>query len=336
MKRKVKAVQFGCGPIGISIVKYAKQTMVVDFVGAIDIDKSLIGRDLGEVSAMSHKLGVYISADADAVLSQAKPDIVFLTTSSSLKAIYPQIKTCLEAGANVISTCEELAYPYYKNPELSADIDKIAKKHQVSILGTGVNPGFLMDVWPLFMTGVCQQVKKIKVVRVQDVSKRRGPFQKKIGAGRTLKEFKKLEASGVLRHVGLSESIAMVADQLGWKLDEISESIEPVMANTQVKTNFVTVAPGQVAGVKQLGKGIRSGETLITLEFIAFVGAPESYDAVYISGIPDLEIVINGGTPGDVATAAMVVNSIPIVLSAPPGLLTMKDIPLVSALGIRD
>jgi len=334
MVTKAKAVQFGCGPIGCSVVRYASLRPDVELVGAVDIDKSLVGRDLGEVAGIKNKLGVSISADADAVLSQARPDVVFLTTSSSLKVVYPQVEKCVAAGANVISTCEELSYPYRKDPQLSAEIDKIAKANNVTVLATGVNPGFLMDAWPLFMTGVCQQVKRVKVVRVQDASPRRGPFQKKIGAGRTLEEFKKLVATGTLKHVGLPESIAMIASGLGWKLDEITESIEPVVAKTQVKTDFVTVEPGQAAGVRQVGRGIRAGEELVTLEFEAFVGAPESYDAVYITGTPNLEVVIRGGTHGDIATAAMVVNSVHRVMDAPSGLVTMRDLPMVSALGL--
>jgi len=335
MVTKAKAVQFGCGPIGCSVVRYAWQRPDIELVGAVDIDKSLIGHDLGEVAGINNKLGISVSANADAVLSQAKPDIVFHTTSSSLKAIYPQLEKCLAAGANVVSTCEELSYPYRKDPQLSAEIDKIAKVNNVTVLATGVNPGFLMDAWPLFMTGVCQQVKHVKAVRVQDASPRRGPFQKKIGAGCTLEQFKKLVAAGTLKHVGLPESIAMIASGLGWKLDEITESIEPVVAKTQVKTDFVTVEPGEVAGVRQVGRGIRAGEELVTLEFEASVGAAESYDAVYITGIPNLEVVIEGGTHGDIATAAIVVNSVHRVINAPPGLVIMKDLPVVSALGLN-
>ena len=334
MLKKVKAVQYGCGPIGCSVARFALQRSDIVIVGAIDIDPNLIGRDLGDVVGLDKKVGVNISADADAVLLQTKPDIVLLTTSSSLKVIYPQLEKCVTAGVNVVSTCEELSYPYKKESQLSAEIDSIAKENNVTVLATGVNPGFLMDAWPLFMTGVCQQVKRIKAVRVQDASPRRGPFQKKIGAGRTLEEFKELVATGTLKHVGLPESIAMVASGLGWKLDEITESIEPVVAKNQVKTNFVTVEPGQAAGVRQVGKGIRSGEELITLEFEAYVGAPESHDTVYVTGIPNLEVTIKGGTHGDIATIAMVVNSIQRVIDAPPGLMTMKDLPIVSALGV--
>jgi hypothetical protein len=333
MMIKVKAVQFGCGPIGCSVTRYACHRADIEVIGAIDIDKSLVGRDLGEVAGISNKLGVNISDDADAVLSQTKPDVVFLTTTSSLKTVYPQVEKCVAAGANVVSTCEEMAYPFKKEPQLSAEIDKIAKANNVTVLATGVNPGFLMDAWPLFMTGVCQQVKRIRAVRVQDASPRRGPFQKKIGAGRTVEEFKKLVAEGTIKHVGLPESIAMIASGLGWEIEKITESIEPVVAKNRVQTDFVTVEPGQAAGVIQIGKGIRAGEELLTLEFEAYVGASESYDAVYITGTPDMEVVIKGGTHGDIATAAIAVNCVYRVIEASPGLLTIKDLPIVSAPG---
>jgi 4-hydroxy-tetrahydrodipicolinate reductase len=330
---KIKAVQYGCGPIGCSVTRYAVQKADIEIVGAIDLAQELVGRDLGEVAGLERKLGVTISAEAEATLAQARPDIVFLTTTSSVKAIRPQLETCLKAGANVVSTCEELAYPYWREPELAAEIDALAKRSQVTVLATGVNPGFLMDTWPLFMTGVCQQVKKIRAVRIQNASTRRGPFQKKIGAGCTLDEFQERVAAGTLRHVGLAESIAMIAAGLGWTLDDITETIEPVVAKAPVKTDFVTVSPGQASGVKQIGRGLMRGEEVITLEFIASVDAPQSYDAVYISGLPDLEVIIQGGTHGDVATAAMVVNAVPRVLAAPPGLVTMKDLPIVIARG---
>lgn len=329
---KVRAVEYGCGPIGCSVVRFACQRPDIEIVGAVDINEKLVGCDLGEVAGLD-KLGVSISDNAVAVLSQTKPDLVFLTTSSSLKRIYPQLEQCAKAGANVVSTCEELSYPYRKDPAVSAEIDEIAKANNVSVLATGVNPGFLMDSWPLFMTGVCQQVKQIRAKRVQDASPRRGPFQKKIGAGCTREEFNERVASGTLRHVGLAESIAMLASGLGWELDDITESIEPIIAKAQVETDFVTVAPGQAAGVRQVGRGIKAGKDLVVLEFEASVGAPESYDAVYITGIPDMEVVIKGGTHGDIATAAMVVNSVHRVMEAPPGLITMKDLPVVSALG---
>jgi 4-hydroxy-tetrahydrodipicolinate reductase len=186
-----------------------------------------------------------------------------------------------------------------------------------------------MDSWVLFMTAVCQEVKRVKAIRIQDASSRRLPFQKKIGAGWTPEEFQKLVDNGTLRHVGITESISMIAAGLGWKLDDITETIEPVIAKKRVKSQYITVESGQAAGVRQLGHGLRGKEEIITLEFEASLGAPESYDAIYISGTPNMEVVIKGGTHGDIATAAITVNSARRVVEAPPGLITMKDLPIV-------
>ncbi len=329
MTRKIRVVQYGCGPIGCSVVRLASQRTEIEVVGAIDIDESKVGRDLGEVAGLDKPVEIIISNDADAILSQAKPDVVLHTTSSSFKSVCGQLDKVVRAGANIVSSTEELSYPWRKDPGLAAKLDKLAKEHEVTVLATGVNPGFLMDTWPLVMTGVCQEVKRVRVARIQDASSRRLPFQKKIGAGRTLEEFKKLVDTGTLRHVGLAESIAMIASALGWKLDNIRDEIEPIIAESEVQSQYLTVKQGQVAGVKQIGRGFKRGQELITLDFRAYLGAKESYDAVYITGTPNMEIVIKAGTPGDLATAAMIVNAIHRVLEAPPGLATMKDLPII-------
>lgn len=333
MKRH-KVVQYGCGPIGCSVARYAAERQDLELVGAIDMDEELIGKDLGEVAGLGRDAGVIIERDADAVLTKNSPDVVFLTTSSALKSVYPQLEKCAKAEINVVSSCEELSFPYWAAPEISAKIDELAKAGNITILATGVNPGFVMDTWPLVMSGVCQQIERIKVVRRQDASSRRCPFQKKIGAGCTPEEFKKLANDGSLRHVGLTESIAMIASGLGRQLDNITDTIEPVIAASTIETNCVSVQAGNVAGVKQLGRGFLQGKEFITLEFVASVGNPESYDAVYITGKPNLDVRITGGTHGDIATAAMMVNAAYRVVKAPPGLVTMADLPIVTGPGV--
>jgi len=330
MTAKIHAVQYGCGPIGSSVAKLAAQRQDIELVGAVDIDKNKVGKDLGEVVGLAKRLGVTISDDADAVLSRTKPEIVFHNTASSFQKVSGQLADIIKAGANIVSTTEELAFPWRAAPKLSADIDRLAKEHKVTVLATGINPGFVMDTWPLVMTAVCQEVRQVKVARIQDASPRRLPFQKKIGAGCTLEEFKKLVDAGTLRHVGLAESIAMLAAGLGWELDDIRDEIEPIVAESEVSSQYLTVKPGQAAGVKQTGRGLKGGQELITMDFRAYLGARESYDAVYITGTPNMEVVIKGGTHGDIATASMAVNSVRRVLEAPPGLLTMKDIPMVT------
>ncbi|MBA7575999.1 2,4-diaminopentanoate dehydrogenase [subsurface metagenome] len=330
MASKIKVVQFGCGPVGCSIARLAYRKANIGIVGAVDLVN--VGQDLGEVAGIEDRLGIFISNDAEVVLDQTRPDVVLHATSSSLKVIEPQIEQIVKRGSNVVSTCEELSYPYRQQPKLAARIDKLAKEYGVTVLGTGVNPGFLMDTWPLVMTGVCQYVEQIKAVRIQDATARRIPFQKKIGAGKTVTEFNKLADAGSVRHVGLAESVALIAAGLQWELDEITETIEPVIAKEEVRSNFITVNPGQAAGVRQIGYGWENGKEIITLDFQAYIGAKESYDAVYITGTPNMEVIIKGGTHGDFATASMVVNSIPRVLNAPPGLVTMKDLPIVCAI----
>ena len=330
MRDRIRAVQFGCGPIGCAVAKLAIQRANIKLVGAVDIDKGKVGRDLGEVMGIDKKLGIPITDDVDGLFAKTKADVVFHQTSSSLEMVAPQLTQLLGYGVNIVSTTEELAYPFTTQPKLAAKIDKVAKANKATVLGTGVNPGFLMDSWVLFMTAVCQEVKRIRVARIQDASVRRLPFQKKIGAGCTPEEFRKLVDAGTLRHVGLAESIAMIAAGLRWELDDIRDEIEPIIAKSEVRSQYLTVKPGQAAGVKQIGRGLKGGQELITLDFQAYLGAKESYDAVYITGTPNMEVVIKGGTHGDIATAAIVVNAISRVMEAPPGLITMKDLPIVT------
>ena len=329
MGNSISVMQFGCGPIGCSIVRLAAQRAPLAVRGAIDIDPALVGRDLGEVAEVGHALDTPVRADAEQALRELRPQVVFHTTGSRVADVYDQIAQIAAAGANVVSTCEELAFPAYREPALAERLHELACRHGVSILGTGVNPGFLMDTWPLFMSTLCAAVERVRVVRVQDAASRRVPFQRKIGAGLTVEEFHAAVAAGGFGHVGLEESAALLADGLGWKLDGISESIEPVLLDRDVSGAYANVPAGRVAGLKQAAVGTRGGEPVVELEFQAYVAAPRSYEMISLAGTPPLEISIEGGTPGDTATAAIVVNSAAAVAAAAPGLYSMKDLPVV-------
>lgn len=321
-------MQFGVGPIGASMVRLMRQKSALEIVGAVDKDPAKAGRDLGEVvGAADAPWGVTVSPTAAGVL--AKPvDVVVHSTSSYLAGVMDELLECLSAGSCIVSTCEELAYPFRKHPELSAKLDAAAKEEGVALVGTGVNPGFVMDKLVLVLSAVAQRVDFAKAVRIVDASKRRLPLQKKIGAGMTPEEFRAQVAAGIIKHHGLPESIAMVADGLGFSLDDITETIEPVIAAETVKTEFLEVAPGQVAGVHQVGRGISEGETKIFMELQMYVGAKQPADTIELHGEPNLKITIPGGTHGDIATAAVAVNAIPAILAAPAGLRTVRDLPL--------
>lgn len=326
MAEKLRFVHMGLGPMGAKLCKLALEKEGITIVGAIE--KINLGKDVGEVIGLGKKIGVTLTDDVNAALT-AKPDVVLHSTLSCLELVKEQLVPIIKAGVNIVSTCEELAYPWETQPEISTELDALAKENNVTVLSTGVNPGFCMDTFPIVMTGVCQNVEKIRVSRVQDASSRRVPFQKKIGAGCTLEEFEKLKASGKLRHVGLRESSDMVAAAMGWKINEYSETINPIIAEKETSSEYLTVKPGQAAGVEQIAISKMNGKEIIRMEFRAYLGAPESHDTVYITGIPNMEVTVKGGVPGDIATVSMVVNAMPRVINAAPGLLTMKDIPPV-------
>lgn len=326
--KKIRVVQFGVGPIGASIVRLMRQKSSIEIAGAIDKDPEKAGRDLGEVvGAPDAPWGIPVYAEASAALEKPA-DAVVHSTSSYLKSVMDQLLECLAAGCCVVSTCEELAYPFRKHPDLSARLDSAAKAEGVALVGTGVNPGFVLDKLVLTLSAVSQRVDSARAVRVVDASKRRLPLQKKIGAGMTPEEFREQVDAGVIKHHGLPESVAMVADGLGFAIDSVEETIEPVIAREKIKTEYLEVEPGQVAGVHQIARGTLGAQEKVYLELRMYVGAKEPADTMELKGEPNLSLVIPGGTHGDVATAAVVVNAIPAILAAPAGLRTSRDLPL--------
>jgi hypothetical protein len=326
----IRVMQFGLGPIGAAIVRQVAERPGFKIVGGIDIDPAKVGRDLDEVVGLRSNLGIKVSDDPAKTLKVAKPDVVLHCTSSSIKKVMPQIEMVLKAKKPIVTSTEELAYPGYTHIRQARRIHELAKKAKVAVLGTGVNPGFAMDALPIALTAVCERVERVIVNRVQDARNRRLPFQQKIGAGLTPEQFQKKVDDGSVRHVGFTESIAMIGDALGWRLDRITDDIQPRLASLTIASEFLAVDPGYVCGIIQDGVGYRKGEPVIRLHMEAYLGAPESYDSVDIEGSPRLSMKIAGGIHGDVATASIVVNSIPHVLKTSPGLHTMRDVPLPS------
>ena len=337
MAEELKIVLYGLGAIGSQIAKFILEKEGLEVVGAIDIAEEKIGRDLGTILEIGKQLNITVTNDADALFSKIKADLVVHATSSYLKEATPQILRCLNAGLDVVSTCEELSYPYYKYPSLANEIDRLAKTKGVTVLGTGINPGYLMDALPIALTGPCKEVKSIRVTRMMYSGDRRSSYQKKIGTGLSPDEFKKMIEEGkITGHVGLTESIAMIAAAVGWKLDKIETlSPEPIICENEIKTSYITIKPGQVAGIKNGAHGIKGKEIVITLEFISHANIKKPYDSISIKGIPNIHQKIYGGIHGDIGTVAMVVNAIPKVINANPGLVTMKDLPIPSA-ALRD
>ena len=326
---RIRVVQYGLGHIGREVVQLLLQKPRFELVGVIDNDPLKAGRLLGELLDLAGAPRIRVSDDGPPCLARVRPDAVIHTTGSSVKRTFPQLVEILESGAHCISSTEELLYPKLRNSSLAEKLDQLARKNKVAVLGTGINPGFAMDVLPLCLTGVCQSVSSIRVVRVLNAGQRRLPLQRKIGTGTDVREFKNLVRAGKLGHVGLLESMLLLAEGLGWKLDRCQEKIEPKIAPRRLITNHLVIPKGRVAGLHQVATGYWKKKPVLVLDLSMFVGAKASYDLIQIKGKPSLESKITDGIHGDIATVAALVNAVPRVIeSGKTGLISMIDLPV--------
>jgi hypothetical protein len=330
-----RVMLMGLGPIGAGVARQLASRRNFKIVAAVDIDPAKVGSDLADVVDLGKRAGVRVEPDPVAAIRRARPEVAVLCTSSSLRAVWPQIETVLGRRVPIVSTTEELSYPYRTNRALARKIDAAARKAKVAVVGTGVNPGFAMDALPVMLTAICERVDSVRVERIQDARIRRLPFQQKIGSGLSVDEFAERVENKTVRHVGLTESVAMIADSLGWTLDRITDEIRPKVTDVAVSSQFLSVPAGRVCGIVQDGVGYRGGKAVIDLHMEAYLGAPETYDEVKVQGSPALHVRALGGYHGDVATASITVNTIPKILAAPPGLHTMRTLALPSFAGGR-
>ena len=325
--RPIRVIHYGLGAIGSGIARLTTTQRGLEVVGGIDRDPQKVGRDLGEVIGLDHPIGAPVADDASALLQQLHPDIVIHATTSYFHEVYSQILECVTARANVISTCEELVYPYVKEPEASAQLHRLAAQSGVTVLGAGVNPGFIMDLLPLMLTAPCINVRRISVTRVVDATGRRATVHQRIGAGLTLDQFRDHVARGRVRHVGLAESLHMIAEGLGWQLYRVTETIDPILADEWLTADYATIAPGQVAGIRQCARGWMHGRDVLALTWEQAIGSRKSYDSISIDATPPVDLVIHGGLHGELAAAALILHAIPRVLAAPHGLMNVLALP---------
>ncbi len=330
MSRGLRVVVSGLGPIGQGVVRLLLETEGLQVVGAADTAPHHAGKDLGTVLGLPKKLRVKVEGDPARFVRTTKADIAVVCTSSSMKDIKPQVAAFVKRGINVVTTCEELSFPSPKNAASFRDLDRRARHKKVSVLGTGVNPGYAMDALALMLTAPCARVNRLAVTRVVDAGTRRLPLQRKVGAGLNLTQFRRALTEGSVRHVGLVESVHMIASGLGWKLQRVDETVEPAIAPRDLDTEYLHIPAGAAAGIHQTARGYRGdGDLAISLDLQMYVGAESPRDHVLVDGDPPIDCTIAGGVAGDLATAAIAVNAIPKVMAARAGVLTMKDIPLV-------
>ena len=319
-----KLVFFGLGTIGREILKTALLKRSFKIAGGVDVNPDIVGKDLGELID-EEKLGINVM---DSIKKIEEADVVVHSTSSFLKTTLPQFKEIMEAGFSVISTCEELFYPFHFHKKEAEMLDKIAKENGVSILGAGINPGFVLDTLVSFITTVSRDIEKITAERYLDASKRRKQLQLKVGASLSKEEFDTLKKYGKLGHIGLPESLTYIFDSLGWKIKDIENSLEPVIAEEDLGTEYLKIKKGFVRGQHQVAKGISEDGREIKLVLRMAVGEKESFDRIRIKGIPDIDLKIDGGVHGDIGTSTVIINYIPGLMKLPPGLHSTRDLPL--------
>lgn len=328
-------LHIGLGPLGKFIVSDLARRGIGRIVEAVDIDSALTGKKLSAVvPECGFDCPVYQSIPEAAKASRQGFDAAVLATSSDLAKCMPSLRELLALGLPVVSTCEELLYPWLRHPALAEELKHLCEKHGGRVLGTGVNPGFMMDTLPVAATAVCRSVKRVHIWRIQDATTRRIPFQQKIGAGLDDAAFAAKIKAGTLRHVGLGESLHFVSHYLGLNVEKWTETIEPVKADRDLTCGLGPIPKGRAAGVRQVARGWAKGTTekdepVITMEFQAAIAQTDPHDRVKIEAEPPIDLTIKNGIHGDIATSAITLNAIPSLIAAKPGLHTMATVPMV-------
>lgn len=334
-------MQLGLGEIGLSTIESVlAQPKHMKLVAAVDVNPSIIGKPLREFMR-GRKRGLIpppikiTGSIKDALKSAGKIDVAIMTTGSRTVDVKATIDALADAGIHVVSSCEELSWPALRAPREAKLIDARAKKAGVAVLGTGVNPGFAMDAFAAACTGVCSNVKAIRVIRSLDASKRRYQLQKKVGAGMTVAAVKALIKKNAIGHVGLAESAAMIAAALGWRLTKLDERFEPVVADHKVNSEHFTVLPGQVRGMRMTAVGTIGKRRVIDLELTMALDA-DTFDEVVVDSDPAIVVRTKTGFPGDTSTANLLANCARLLgeNGLQPGLNTMLDVLKLRSVGV--
>ena len=335
--QNVKVIIWGLGAMGSGMAKMLLKKQGVDIVGAIDIGEK-IGKSMYEIIGVEREDRIEVLVGTpEEVIKEKAADVVLCCTDSYVKGAFDKIKFALENKINVISTAEEMSYPKAQSPEYAKKLDEIAKSNGVSVLGTGINPGLIMDLLVVIMTGCCESVESIVSRRVNSLSPFGPTVMQEQGIGITVDEFRKgVETGQLAGHVGFQESINMISDAIGWKVDKVTTSMDPIVTDIDRKAPYGFAAAGNVAGVAMKGFGYVDGEIKIEMDHPQQI-EPETVgvqtgDYVIINGTPNINMVNSPEVPGGIGTIAMCVNMIPQIINARPGLRTMIDLPVPRAI----
>ncbi|MEW6308421.1 MAG: 2,4-diaminopentanoate dehydrogenase [Bacillota bacterium] len=333
--KRTRVLHWGLGAMGAGAARMVLGKQGLELAGAVCRTPSKLGKDIGDILGVG-KTGAQVSSSLAEALGRGPADIVIHATGSFTREVYGQLVEAVHAGLDVITIAEEMAYPWVGEPELARSLDELAKAKGVTVLGTGVNPGFVLDTLVITLTGACIRVDSIRAARVNDLSPFGPTVMRTQGVGTTLEEFQAGVAAGnIVGHVGFPESMTMIAKAIGWELDEIKQEKQPIVSKVYRETPHVKVQPGMVAGCNHTAWGYMDGRVVITLEHPQQIhpglAGVETGDYIWITGEPNINVANKPEVPGGIGTIATSVNMIPLVRAAAPGLLTMADLPLPRA-----
>ena len=317
----IPVVVMGLGEIGRAIARRVLAHPDLHLVGAVDRAKGLAGRPL-EALIGAPAAGLLVETDPQQALKRAKGGVVLHAATSSFEEALPALRQAVEAGCSVVSTCEELAWPWLHHEAEADALDALCEKRDVAVVGTGVNPGFSLDRLPSFLAQVAGEVRHVRGLRVVDLAQRRDALRRKVGVGLSEAAFEAADERGEVGHVGLSESAALAAAGCGLEVDEVEEELSPLLAEEDAHG----VTKGQVAGVQQVARAFSEGREVARLELIIALGVDHPRDEVEIDADPPLRAVIPGGIPGEAATVHAVVHAA-LAVTERHGLITVLDLP---------
>jgi len=322
-RRRLRTAHYGLGEIGRQVVALLAPRPDAKIVAALDADPLKVGRDVGEVAGLASALGVAVSYDPECLVNGEDADVVIHATSPYLSVALPQLLPLLASGKSIISACDELVHPWVSHPEMAARLDATAKESGAALLAVGAGPGFVTDSLPLFLASACAQVEALSVTRVIDLTKESAAARAAAGLGMTVDAFCKAADEGTVGFPALLDSVSLMAARLGWQVDRLVETIEPIRAAKRRETDATIVEVGRVVGIRQLARGYSGGAEILRANVIALLGAPEPHDAIMVRGKPPVSARIEGGIPSHLATAALMVHTLPALAAARPGLLSV-------------
>ncbi len=336
MRDPVRVVILGSGQMGQGIARLLRQKEGLELAGLFARRAGRAGQELGALLG-AEPLGLTISNDLAALLKQTKPDIAIQATSSRLAEARGEIATLLQHGVNVITIAEEMAWPRASSPAIAEELQRLAVANGVALLGTGINPGFVLDLLVITLSGVCQDIRAIHASRINDLSPYGPSVLDTQGVGLSEEAFYRgLEEGSVVGHFGFNESIAMIAATLGWEIGRIEQRRTPIIARVKRETPHVTVEPGMVAGCHHTAVAYRDDKPVITLDHPQQIQPEregiETGDTIEILGTPDIRLAGSPEIPGGMGTAALAINMIPRLLNAAPGLYSMAELPVPAAI----